>query len=63
MIKKTKSTYEKFLEKLSPKEKKEFDEGYRELLLSELALAAKEQDEDSVCELTKMVDKKMHSQF
>jgi hypothetical protein len=52
--KKTKTTYERFMEKLSPKEKKEFDESYRELLLSELLLAIMEQDEVSVRELAKM---------
>ncbi len=52
--KKIKSTYEEFVEKLNPQEKKEFDEDYKELLLSELMLAIMEQDEISVRELAKM---------
>ena len=49
-----KSTYDKFIEKLSPQEKKEFDQEYKDLLLSELILAAMTQDEISVRELAKM---------
>ena len=44
MTKKTKSTLEKFLESLSPEERKQYDEEYKELLLSELILAAMEKD-------------------
>jgi len=54
MIKKVKSTYDKFIEKLSPEEKKEFDAEYKNLLLSELILAVMEKDEISVRELAKM---------
>ena len=52
--KKQKSTFDQFVEKLSPKEKKEFDQEYKDLLLSELILAAMAQDEISVRELAKM---------
>lgn len=38
--KKKKSTFDQFVEKLSPKEKKEFDQEYKDLLLSELILEA-----------------------
>lgn len=54
MIKKVKSTADKFVESLTPKQKKEFFEEYRELLLSELLLAAMEQDEISVRKLAKL---------
>lgn len=49
--KRQKSTYEEFIEKLSPEEKIKFDEGYRDLLLSELILAAIAEDEISVRDL------------
>lgn len=52
--KKQKSTYEQFVEKLSAGEKREFDQEYKDLLLSELILAAMERDEISVRELAKM---------
>jgi hypothetical protein len=39
-IKKQKSTFDQFVEKLNPKEKREFDQEYKDLLLSELMLAA-----------------------
>ena len=51
-----KSTFDEFVESLNPQEKKEFDEGYKELLLSELILAAMAKDEVSVRELAKMAD-------
>lgn len=54
MIKKSKTTYDEFIEKLSPQQKQEFDEEYRELLLSELVLAAMAQDDISVRELASM---------
>ncbi len=49
--KKIKSTYEKFVESLTPEEKVEFEEGYRELLISEMLIAAMQKDEVSVREL------------
>jgi hypothetical protein len=56
MIKKmkTKTTSEKFIESLSPKELKEFEEGYKQFALSELILALMEQDEISVRKLAKI---------
>lgn len=54
MTKKMKSTSEEFVESLSPQERKKFDEEYRDLLLSELLLAAMEQDDISVRKLAKM---------
>jgi len=53
---KIKSTYDKFIESLTPQRKKEFDEGYRNFVRSELALAIKAKDEVSVRKLTKMLD-------
>ena len=54
MAKKIKSTVDEFIESLSPKEKKEFDEGYKDLLLSEMILAAIEEDNVSVRRLAKL---------
>ena len=54
MTRKIKSTCDKFVESLTPKQRKEFFEEYRELLLSELLLAAMEQDEISVRKLAKL---------
>ena len=54
MNKKTKSTVDKFVESLSPKEKKSFDAEYKELLLSEMILAAMEEDHVSVRRLAKL---------
>jgi hypothetical protein len=54
MNKKMKSTSEKFIESLSPKELKEFEEGYKQFALSELILALMEQDEISVRKLAKI---------
>ena len=61
MIKKTKlarkkaqSTYDEFVNALSPKEKRAFEEEYKEFVLSELLLAIMAQDEISVRELAKM---------
>ncbi|HXW86128.1 MAG TPA: helix-turn-helix transcriptional regulator [Candidatus Bathyarchaeia archaeon] len=56
MNKKIKSTYDEVVEKFSPQEKKKFEEGYKELLLSELVLAIMAEDEISVRELAKMAD-------
>ncbi len=54
MAKRTKSTYEEFIERLTPKERQAFDEEYKDLLLSEMVLAAMEQDDLSVRELAKL---------
>src|SRR5436309_2306882 len=48
---KKKSTYDKFYEALSPQEKKEFDQEYKDLLLSELLIAIMKQDNVSVRKL------------
>ncbi len=56
MNKKIKSTSEEFVESLSKKERKEFESGYKELLLSELLLAMMEKDELSVRKLAKMAN-------
>ena len=42
------STYDKFIKTLSNKEKKEFEQEYKNLLLSELVLALMEKDAISV---------------
>ena len=54
MTKKIKSTFDKFIESLSPQERKKYDEEYREFILSELILAAMEKDNISVRKLAKM---------
>ena len=56
MNKKVKSTSQKFIETLSPKELKTFNEGYKDFALSELILALMEQDEISVRKLAKIAD-------
>ena len=53
MAKKVKSTYDEFVESLSEKEKREFEEEYRELVLSELLIALMEEDNISVRKLAK----------
>jgi hypothetical protein len=54
MTKKIQSTVGELLESLTPEERKKFDEEYRELLLSELLLAAMAKDNISVRKLAKM---------
>lgn len=54
MTKKLKSTADKFVESLSPKEKMAFDRQYKGLLLSEMILAAMQQDQVSVRHLAKL---------
>lgn len=54
MNKKVKSTSDKFIDSLSPKELKEFNEGYKNFALSELILALMERDEISVRKLAKI---------
>jgi DNA-binding Xre family transcriptional regulator len=51
--KKFKSTYEQFMNSLSHKEKKEYQREYKKLLLSEMLLAAMEEDDISVRALAK----------
>jgi hypothetical protein len=52
--KKVKSTFEKIMEAKTPVEKKEYDEGYRDFILSEMILAAMEDDNVSVRKLAKI---------
>lgn len=54
MTKKIESTFERFIESLSPEERKQYNEEYREFLLSELILAAMAKDNVSVRKLAKM---------
>lgn len=54
MKKKTKSTYDEFIE--DKKQKKLLDKEYRELLISELLLAAMEEDHISVRKLAAEAD-------
>ena len=58
MIKKTKriaskSTYDKFFESMTSKQRRNFEKGYKDLLLSEMLIAAMNQDSISVRELAK----------
>lgn len=53
MSKKGKTTVEEFVESLTPEEKKDFDEGYKDFLISEMILAAMEEDNLSVRALAK----------
>ncbi len=54
MIKKTKSTFDEFIESLSQEDRKKYDEEYRIFVLSELILAAMAKDNVSVKNLAKM---------
>ena len=54
MTKKIKSTADEFVASLTPKDKKVFDEEYKDLLLSEMILAAMEEDHISVRKLAKL---------
>lgn len=56
MNKKVKSTSDKFIESLNPKELKQFNEGYKNFALSELILALMEHDEISVRKLAKIAN-------
>lgn len=51
--KKTITTHEKFIKSMTTQQKKEYDEGYRDFLLSELLLAIMKDDAISVRELAK----------
>ena len=53
MGKKVKSTYDEYVESLSSKERERFEQGYKDLLLSELLIALMEQDGISVRRLAK----------
>lgn len=51
MAKKAQSTYDEYVNSLSKEQKKKFDAGYQELILSELLQAIMKEDEISVREL------------
>jgi DNA-binding phage protein len=51
--KKQRSTYEEFISSMTSKQRKEFEKEYKELLISEMLIAAMEQDGVSVRELAK----------
>lgn len=53
-VKKNKSTFEEFIEKKTSQQKKEYEEGYHDFLLSEMILAAMEDDDISVRKLAKL---------
>jgi transcriptional regulator with XRE-family HTH domain len=50
---KIKGTLDRFLESLSPEARQKYEEGYKELLISEMIIAAMENDEVSVRKLAK----------
>ncbi|OGB83998.1 hypothetical protein A3F66_02800 [candidate division TM6 bacterium RIFCSPHIGHO2_12_FULL_32_22] len=52
--KKIKSTYDRIMEEKTPAQRKKFEEGYRDFLLSEMILAAMEEDDVSVRKLAKL---------
>jgi hypothetical protein len=52
--KKMKSTYEEFMESKTPEQRKKYKEEYRDFLLSEMILAAMEEDDISVRKLAKL---------
>ncbi len=54
MTKNIKSTTEEYLEGMSPAEREDFDKELRKLALSEMVLAAMEEDEVSVRKLAKL---------
>lgn len=53
MNKKALSTYDSYLESLTPRQRKKFDEGYRDFVFSELLIALMQEDEISVRALAK----------
>ena len=54
MIKKSKTTTEEYLESMSSDEREDYDKELRKLALSEMVLAAMEEDEVSVRKLAKL---------
>ena len=54
MIRKIKSTYDELMESMSPQERKEYDEGLKKVLLSELQLALIARDDISVRKLAEL---------
>ncbi len=49
-----KSTYEEFMEAKTPLQREKYKQGYKGFLLSEMHLAAMEEDDDSVSKLAKL---------
>ena len=56
MTKKIKSTYDKLMESMTPKEKKEYETELKDFIISELVLAAMEEDSISVRKLAKLAN-------
>ncbi len=56
MTKKIKSTYGKLMESMSAKEKKEYEKDLKDFIISELILAAMEEDNISVRKLARLAD-------
>ena len=56
MTKKIKSTHDKFIESMTAKEKKEYEKELKDFIISELILAAMEEDNISVRKLAKLAD-------
>lgn len=54
--KKQKSTFERIMEAKTPAQRKKYEEGYRDFLLSEMILAAMEEDDISVRKLAKLAN-------
>jgi DNA-binding Xre family transcriptional regulator len=54
MTKNVKSTCGEFLKSLTPKQKKQFDKEHKEFLISEMLIAAMQNDDVSVRELAKL---------
>ncbi len=54
MSKKVKSTFEEYFESMTPAQRKKYDEGFRSLALSEMILAAMQDDEVAAKKLAKM---------
>ena len=54
MANKIKSTHDEFIESMTPKEKKEYERGFKDFVISELILAAMEEDNISVRKLAKL---------
>lgn len=54
--KKALTTHDEFIQSMTPEQKKEYDKGYHEFLLSELLIALKKNDVVSVRELAKAIN-------
>jgi len=52
--KKVESTFEKFMKKKTPAQRKKYEEGYQDFILSEMILAAMEEDDVLVRRLAKI---------